>query len=32
MHKQRSAILLASAAGVLGTFLPWVNLPIVGAM
>jgi hypothetical protein len=32
MHKQRSAILLASAAGILGTFLPWVNLPMVGAV
>jgi hypothetical protein len=32
MHKQRSAILLAAAAGVFGTFLPWVNLPIVGAV
>lgn len=32
MHKQRIAVLSAAAGGMLGTFLPWVHAPIVGAV
>lgn len=32
MHKQRIAILIAAGLGALGTFLPWVHAPIVGAV
>lgn len=32
MHRQRIAILIASAAGMLGTFLPWVNIPLMGSL
>ena len=29
---QRWVLLAAAAAGMLGTFLPWINLPILGAI
>jgi hypothetical protein len=32
MHKQRIAIVSAAGAGMLGTFLPWVHLPIFGSI
>jgi hypothetical protein len=32
MNKQRLAILIASVLGALGTFMPWVSLPIVGSI
>lgn len=32
MHKQKVAIIIASAAGMVGTFLPWVTLPILGGI
>lgn len=32
MNKQRLAILIASVIGALGTFMPWVSLPIVGSI
>lgn len=32
MSKQRIAILVCCVIGVLGTFLPWYHLPIVGAV
>lgn len=31
MHFQRMSIIIAAAAGMLGTFLPWVNIPILGS-
>ena len=32
MNKQRLAILITSCIGIIATFLPWVQLPIVGAI
>ena len=32
IHKQRIVILSAAAAGMLGTFLPWVHVPILGSV
>ena len=32
MHKQRLYVLIAAAAGMLGTFLPWVSLPFLGSV
>lgn len=32
MHSQRVGIFLAAAAGMLGTFLPWMNIPIIGSI
>lgn len=32
MNKQRIAILVAAAAGMLGTFLPWVTVPFIGSI
>lgn len=32
MHFQRVGIIIAAAAGMLGTFLPWVNVPILGSI
>jgi len=32
MHGQRVGIFLAAAAGMLGTFLPWMNIPILGGI
>ncbi len=32
MHGQRVSIFIAAAAGMLGTFLPWVNVPIFGSI
>ena len=31
MHFQRISIIISAAAGMLGTFLPWVNIPILGS-
>jgi hypothetical protein len=31
MRFQRVGIIIAAAAGMLGTFLPWVNVPILGS-
>lgn len=32
MHSQRVGIFLAAAAGMLGTFLPWLNIPLLGSI
>ena len=32
MHQQRLYVLIAAAAGMLGTFLPWVSLPFLGSV
>lgn len=32
VHQQRIAMLVLAAAGGLGVFLPWVNMPIVGSL
>jgi hypothetical protein len=32
MHKQRVVMIALSAIGALGTFLPWVNIPIIGSI
>jgi len=32
MHKQRIAIVAAAGAGMLGTFLPWIHLPLIGTI
>lgn len=32
MHGQRVGIFLAAAAGMLGTFLPWLNIPLLGSI
>ncbi|MFZ6185918.1 hypothetical protein [Nannocystis pusilla] len=32
MHKQRIAIVSTAGAGMLGTFLPWVHLPLLGSI
>jgi len=32
MNKQRVAIIICAAAGMLCTFMPWVNVPIVGSV
>ena len=32
MHKQRLGILIAAAAGMLGSFLPWVSVPFLGSI
>jgi hypothetical protein len=32
MSRQRIALIVAAAAGMLGTFLPWINIPIRGAV
>lgn len=32
MNKQRLAILIASTLGALGTFMPWMSVPIIGSI
>ncbi len=32
MHKQRLAVLIASAVGMLAVFLPWANVPLMGSV
>jgi hypothetical protein len=32
MHKQKTGIIIASAAGMVGTFLPWINIPVLGGI
>ena len=32
MHKQRLGILIAAGVGILATFLPWANIPLVGSV
>lgn len=32
MHKHRLGILIASGAGMLGTFLPWATVPFLGSI
>ena len=32
MHKQRLAIVIAAALGIVATFLPWVNIAFLGSV
>ncbi|PZP43421.1 MAG: hypothetical protein DI598_15790, partial [Pseudopedobacter saltans] len=32
MNTQRMAIAIAATLGILGTFLPWFNVPLLGAI
>jgi hypothetical protein len=32
MNNQRLAVVVIAAVGMLGTFMPWVNIPIVGSV
>ncbi len=32
MHKQRLGIVIAAAVGMLGTFLPWFTVPLLGSI
>jgi hypothetical protein len=31
-HKQRLGVLIAAAAGIVATFLPWIHAPIIGSV